>query len=259
MTEQQDVGPNRIPFTTFLLKLIAAGCGGGVGSLILLVIFFVASSVLTPLTSATDNYVSPIFVFILLMMIFISSTVGNILSTWLLALTEREKYKRIPSTIYQVFIISLIIFILMAPIYFVTAASGIQIIAYAVALHIILSAQVSALVLEIVSNIKHALVGVYGVTFSILLSAGIMFGLSTVVEAPQILLFVALPIVWGSIALVGSITTMIYGWIARIYDKDFLSTQTVYGDDYGKDVEEMESMEEPKAKDESGADFLRHN
>jgi len=259
MTEQQDIGPNRIPFTTFLLKLIAAGCGGGVGSLILLVVFFLASSALTPLTNATDNYLSPIIVFILLIMIFVSSTVGNIVSTWLLALTERNKYTRIPSTIYQVFIISLIIFLLMAPIYFITATSGIQIIAYAVALHIILSAQVSALILEIVSNIKHALVGVYGVTFSILFSAGVIFGLSTVISAPQILLFVALPIVWGSVAFIGSLTTMIYGWIARIYDKDFLSTQTVYGDDYGKDVEEMEKELNPKAQDEAGRDFLRHN
>ena len=41
-------------------------------------------------------------------------------------------------------------------------------------------------------------------------------------------------------------------------DKDFLSTQTVYGADYGREVEEVEE-EAPKAKDESGADFLRHN
>ncbi len=259
MTEQEEIGPNKIPFTTFLLKLISAGVGGGVGSLILLLIFFVASSMLTPLTNAADNYISPIFVFILLMMIFLSTTVGNIISTWLLALTEPHKYKRIPSTIYQVFIISLIIFILMAPIYFVTAVSGVELIAYAVALHIILSAQVSSLILEIISNIKHALVGVYGVTFSILLSAGLMFGFSSIVEAPQILLFVALPIVWLSIALVGSLTTIIYGWIARIYDKDFLSTQTVYGDDYGKDIEEIEKKLHPKAEDEAGADFLRHN
>ena len=43
----------------------------------------------------------------------------------------------------------------------------------------------------------------------------------------------------------------------KTYDKDFLSTQTVYGDDYGKEVETPK--ESPKAKDESGGDFLRHN
>jgi hypothetical protein len=194
-----------------------------------------------------------------MMMIFLATTVGNIISTWLMALTEREKYTRISSAISQVFIISMIIFILMVPVYFITAATNVTITAYAVALHIIIAAQVSALILEIVSNYRYALVGVYGITFSILVSAGIMFGLAGIVSSPQILLFVALPIVWGSLAFVQSIFTMLYGWIARTYDKDFLSTQTVYGKDYGKEVEVQEEPETPKAKDEEGANFLRHN
>ncbi|MBD3360746.1 hypothetical protein GF366_03015 [Candidatus Peregrinibacteria bacterium] len=255
MAEEETIGPPKISFPTFLLKILAALAGGIIGAVILLVIFFLASSLLTPLTSA-DEYISPIFIFILMMMIFIASTVGNLLSTFLLSLTESEKYKRISSTIYQVFIISLIIFILMVPVYFITATINIGIVAYAVALHIIISAQVSALILEIVSNYKYSLVGVYGVTFSVLLSAGIMFGMASIVESPTILLFAALPVVWGSIGFIGSIVSMVYGWIARIYDKDFLSTQTLYGADYDKEVE---VSEEPKAEDEEGAEFLRKN
>jgi hypothetical protein len=146
----------------------------------------------------------------------------------------------------------------MVPVYFMTASIDIQITVYAVALHIILSAQISALILEIVSNYKYALVGLYGVTFSVLLSAGIIFGLAKFIESPALLLFAALPIVWGSIAFMQSIVTMIYAWIVEIYDKDFLSTQTLYGKDYGKEVESEEDSE-PKAKDEAGADFLRKN
>ncbi len=258
----QEIGPGRISFGTFLLKILAGGAGGIGGSLILVIIFVLASSVLTPLTGAQDGeaiQVSPIFTFILMMMIFLSSTVGNIISTWLMGLTERGKYTRTASAISQVFIISMIIFILMVPVYFIATATNINVIAYAVALHIIVSAQVSALILEIVSNYRYALVGVYGITFSIFVSAGIMFGLAGIVKSPQILLFAALPIVWGSIAFVQSIFTMLYGWIARTYDKDFLSTQTVYGSDYGREVEVEELPETPKAKDEEGADFLRHN
>ena len=255
-----EASPPSISFGTFLLKILAGAAGGIGGSLILLVIFVLASSILTPITSYKDGVeqVSPIFTFILMMMVFLASTVGNIVSTWLMALTEREKYTRVQSAIYQVFIISMIIFLLMVPVYFITATTELGITAYAVALHIIISAQVSALILEIVSNYRYSLVGLYGITFSILTSAGIMFGLAGVVDSPQILLFVALPIVWGSIAIVQSIFTMIYGWMASTYDKDFLSTQTVYGSDYGKEVENEEE-EAPKAKDEEGADFLRHN
>jgi len=85
-----------------------------------------------------------------------------------------------------------------------------------------------------------------------------MLGLASAIQNTAILLFAALPVVWGSIAVVQSITIMIYGWIARVYDKDFLSTQTVYGDDDGKEVESEEEAA-PKAKDEAGADFLRNN
>jgi len=249
--------PNDIGFTTLLLKLLASAAGGGVGSLVLLLIFFLASSLLTPLTTP-DSYVSPIFVFVLLIMIFLSSTASNIISTWLLALTERDKYTRISSTIYQVFIVNLIVFLLMAPIYFLTATVDVTIISYAIALHIIMTAQVSAIILEIISNYRYALVGIYGVTCSILVSSGIMLALAAYIDSPQILLFLALPIVWGTIAFMSSIVTMVYGWIAHTYDKDFLSTKTMYGDDYGREVLPEEEVV-PKAKDEAGADFLRHN
>jgi hypothetical protein len=112
------------------------------------------------------------------------------------------------------------------------------------------------LILEIVSDRKYALVGLYGVTFSIVISAAVIFLMAKVVTSPTILLFAALPVVWGSIAFTQSVVTMIYGWIVEIYDKDFLAADTVYGQDYGKKIEKKP---EPKAKDETGADFLRHN
>lgn len=257
MENIEEIGPSKISFPTFVLKLLAAGTGGAVGSLILLVIFLFSGTLFEPLTNLSNptDYVSPIFVFILMMMIFLASTVGNILSTLLLGLTERGKYKRIPTTLYQVFIISVIIFLLMVPVYFISSAAGLGITAYAVALHIIISAQVSILILEIVSNYKYALVGVYGTAFSIILSAAVLFGLSMVVTAPAVLLFIALPVIWGSMAFTTSISTMLYGWIARTYDKDFLSTQTLYGNDYGKEVEAPE--EQPVIEDSEGADFLR--
>ena len=250
--------PPKLSFPTFLLKVVAALGGGGVGTLILLLIFLLSSSLLSPLTSPLEgDYISPIFVFLLMVMIFLSSATGNLLSSFLLSLTESGKYKRRASAIYQIFIVNIIVFLLMVPVYFITYSIDVSIIAYAVALHIIVTAQISALILEIIANYRHALVGVYGVTFSILMSAAIMFGLSGTIQSPPILLFAALPVVWGSIAFVQGIVTMVYGWIARVYDKDFLATDTVYGDDYGK--EEQPKKEAPKAKDEKGADFLRHN
>lgn len=259
--QTEENGPPKSSFGTFVLKIFAGTAGGAAGSLIMILIFFLASSILTPLSGdyKTGDYVSPLFIFIIMIMIFFSSTIGNLISTWLIALTERGRYVRISSAIYQVFIISVIIFVLTAPVYFITGNANLAFMGYVVGLHVIVSAQVSALILEIVSNYRYALVGVYGVTFGVLVSAGILFALSTFIPNYSVLLFVALPIVWGSIALLNGLVGMVYNGIANAYDKDFLSTQTVYGSDYGRDVEEEPVTEAPKTQDEEGADFLRHN
>jgi hypothetical protein len=259
LTEQLvEVGPPRMTFSTFLLKVLSGGIGGSLGALILLVIFMLGATVLQPMQGGDElKYVSPIFVFVLMIMVFLASTASNLLSIFLLSLTEKDKYIRTRSAIYQVFILSVVIFILMVPIYLLAASLDVRIAAYAVALHIILTAQLSASILEIVSDYKYSLVGIYGVTFSIVISALIMVGIYGLVNYSVLIFFLALPIVWVSIAIFQSIFTMIYGWIARLYDKDFLSTKMVYGDDYGKEVEEK--PEAPHAVDEAGADFLKHN
>lgn len=253
-----EVGPPRMSFSTFLLKVLAGGVGGSLGALILLVVFMLGATALKPMTGGNDiEYISPIFVFVLMIMVFLASTGSNILSIFLLSLTEKDKYVRTKSAMYQVFILCVIIFILMVPIYLLAANLDVKIAAYAVALHIILTAQLSAMILEIVSNYKYSLVGIYGVTFAIIMGALLMVALYGLINYSVIIFFLALPVIWGSIAIFQSIFTMIYGWIARLYDKDFLSTKMVYGDDYGKEVEE--APEAPHAVDEAGADFLKHN
>lgn len=249
----------KMPFSTFLLRVLSGVAGGVLGAVVLVVIYLVASSMLPAVNDIQgEGIISPVIIFLLLIMVFLSSTAGNILSTFLLGLTEREKYKRNASTLTQVFTVNLIIFLLMVPVYFLTASMGIEAVAYVVTVHMIIAAQVSVLIMEIVSNYRYSLVGVYGTTFAVVVAIAILFILARVLGNAPILIFLALPVVWGSIALVGSLVTVIYGWLAGVYDKDFLSTQTMYGDDYGKEVESEEDVA-PKAEDTEGADFLRKN
>ncbi len=244
-------------FSTFLLKILSGVGGGLLGAVVLVVIFLITQSFIPSIQDINNELViSPIVVFLLMVMVFLSSSASSMLGVFLLGLTERDKYKRTSSTITQVFTVNLIIFLMMVPVYFLTSSLGIDAVAYVVMLHMLIAAQVSVLILEIVSNYKYSLVGVYGTTFSLVFAVAVLFTLANVLGNAPILIFLALPIVWVSMALIGSIVTMIYGWIARVYDKDFLSTQTMYGNDYGKEVE---SEPEVLAEDEEGADFLRHN
>ncbi len=260
--EEIFIGPAKISIPTFLLKILASTFGGAVGSLLLALIYVLSSTLLSPLVDgATDITVGPVFIFLLLIMAFISSTVGNVLAVFLTSLTEREKYKRTSSAVFQIAVQSVIVFLLMVPVYFITSTIDITVNVYAVALHLILTAIISALTLEVVSNYKYSLVGIYAITFALVFSSGIIFGIAKFVNNAAILLFLALPIIWGSIGLFQSLTTIIYGWLARIYDKDFLSTQSLYCDDYGKSVEQYDDDASSKSSsnEQEGADFLKHN
>ena len=251
-------GPPQISLAILFLKTVVGVIGGLSGTLIMLLIFVLASSILTPISDVEqlEKFVSPIFIFVLMVMMFLASTAGNILSVLLLAIVEKDRYKRLSSTIYQIFISSIIIFVLILPVYFIAASVSPAATAYAVALHLIISAQLSALIMEIVSNYKYALLGVYATAFAIIASAGTLFVMANYIVSIPILLFAALPVIWGATAFFQGFVTMFYGWISGIYDKDFLSTQTLYGEDYGKEVE-GEDESEPVIKDEAGGEFLK--
>lgn len=255
----KQLGPARLGFPMLLLKTLAGLAGGGIGSLILLVIAVLAATIVAPLTdpTAATGSVSPVFVFVVSITAFLASTIGNILSVLFLSLTEREKYTKTSTTIYHVFIISVVMFILMVPVYFIAASINVGLAVFAIALHVILSAMASALIMEMVSNTKYALIGLYGIVFSIVLSTALLFGMYGGSNS-AIVLFLALPIVWGSISLIYSIFSMVYGWIVDVYDEDFLSLEISFGQDYGKAIESDKPVA-PRAKDEAGAEFLRHN
>lgn len=218
---------SKTSFTTLLLKLFAGGIGGAAGSLILIGLFLLTST-FTANAFQDSESLNPIVIAILLVMIFLASSIGNILSIWLIFLTEREKYIKISPPIYQSLILSTIIFLLMVPIYFI-AISNVTVMLYITALHIILSAQTSALLLESGADSRHTFLAIYGITLGVFSSVIIMLVLNAIIPSPQILLFIALPIVWGSIALMHNLFLMIYGTLARIYEKDFLSIDTLYG------------------------------
>lgn len=263
MTEDKElIGPPNVNFLRFILKL-GAGIGGGVaGALILLVVFLLASSILQPaLQPRTEAEINPLFIFVLMAMIFLSSCGSNILGTLFLALTDRERYSRMSSSLYQIFIVNIVIFGLTAPVYLITSNMGVGATAYAAGLQIVLSAQASALILEMVSDPKYSLLGIYSTIFAILFSAGIAFMVFQATQNITILLFAVFPIIWISIGFMEGLIGMIYHGIYVTWGVDFLAQTVSYGEDYGKqktEEEVVEEEEEEKRVDQSGADFLRN-
>lgn len=258
-TNQNSVTEAGMTVASFLFRIIATFTGGILGSLVLVLFIVLADAMLAPIIGATEQVsIGPVFVFIVMLMVFLSTLLGNTVAILLTSLTDREKYKRRSTALTQIAVMSVIVVIFMLPVYFISATIDLQLVIFAVALHMILTVLTSALTLEIVSNYKYSLVGLYGVTLSIIISAAALFLFSRIVSSLTILLFIALPVIWGTMGLVSGFTSMVYASLARLYDKDFLSTQTMYGDDYGKEVEEeIEEKFEEIPEDTEGASFLR--
>lgn len=254
----------KMTFTKFIFKIFAGLGGGLAGMMLVLVIYLATSSFLEPLSKAQEGtvVVNPIFLFILLLMVFLGSLGGNILGALFTYFVDRNKYQKIYSTIIQIIISNVILLFLMVPIYFLSAGISAATVAYIAALHFILAAQISNLTLEIAANPHYGLLGVYSTTIAIVFSMIVVFAIYTMTENGTILLFAALPVIWTAIGFASGLVDAIYGWIVKTWGIDFASSNTRYGRDYSPKLlqqEEAAELEHTENKDVSGSDFLKKN
>lgn len=258
----QNYGPRHVSFFTMFAKTFLGLCGGMFGSLILLLIFLASSSVLQPVLSpadATGEQINPIFIVILMAMIFATSLISSMATPMLLSFTERLRYPRIMTAIYQIFIINLVIFAFVAPIYLTTSTTSLEFTAYAAGLQIILVATSAALIMEILNDDRYPLLAVYTTIIGMLVATSINIFIYQILKSSTVLLFAALPITWASIGFFQGVLAMVYYWYYLNWGNDFLASTTTYGLEYaGVAEEEAErEAEELPPEDKSGSDFLK--
>jgi MFS family permease len=260
-------GPRKMSFFTLVLKTFAGMGGGLAGSMILLLIFLLSSSILQPILGATAESeaaageVSSLFMVILLAMVFATSIISSMVGTLFLCYTERARHNRIATTMSQVFIINLVIFAFVLPIYLTTSTTRLELTAFAAALQIIMSATASAMILELIHDRKYALISVYSTVLAMLVASGINFFLYFTMKNATMLLFVAVPIIWTLIGFSQAVVQMLYYWIFQTWGSDFLASSASFGTDYGvpdQSEEEEELAEQAAARpDTEGANFLK--
>lgn len=257
------IGPRRLSFFTLVLKTIAGLAGGVAGTLVLLVIFLSSSSILQPVlgdtivSEAATGEPSPLFMVVLMAMVFATSLVSSLLGTLLLAYTERDRYTKIATTLSQVFIINIVIFAFVLPIYLTTSTTRLELTAFAAILQVVMSAAASALILELIHDHRYSLLSVYTTVLGIMVAAGINFFLYYTIGNATIVLFAALPIIWSLIGFSQSVLTMIYFWIYQTWGSDFLASSSSFGMDYGVPDQSEEEEEEAQRPDVEGGNFLK--
>jgi len=222
--------PRKIEGRVVFYRFIAGLLGGFGGTLIMLVVIFLATSVFQGIFSGAAE-IHPLFTFVVLAMAFLATSVGNLLGCLLIYLADKGKYRNLTTILTQVFLVNIIIFIFCLPLYLVIQGAEFQSLSFIVGVQIFISSMVSALVMEVVSRSSHLLVNLYGVSLGIIATLTILLVLMLVKKGDQsraILILLALPLIWGGIGFFGAVTEMVYAWFYSIYGVDYLGKPEKY-------------------------------
>lgn len=238
-TNTQIIEPPSIRLATVVFRTLAGILGGVLGSAVIFLVIILTQSIITGIFDSTTF--NPVFIFIVLVMAFLSLQTAAIASASLFAYLENYKYTRLTSTLVQIFLINLLMFIVMIPAYVVVSQVNSEALIYVGATHVVFSAVASTLIMEIMTEYRYAILSVYttiaSVMIAILVILFVQFSASEILILPLLLM---LPIIWGCVGLIIGVGEMIYSWIYETYGVDYLSLDTNYGAEYSEKVEEEE-------------------
>jgi len=220
--------------TLFFLRLLSGITGGVAGMLIAFVVYFAMSTFIP-----SGDEASSLSFFAIIVMAFVATLSANTITAVMVTFMDNEKYNRRKTIITQVFVFNLILFFLTIPLYLL--AIPLEISIGVAALHFLLSAFISGLIMEILAGHEYSLVGVYSNAFGIFVSIGIAMLLMNSNVSPLVLTLGAMPAVWFILELVGGLVELIYDNFLRVYGVDALNVQTDLGGD---------TMVEPEDEDE---------
>ena len=221
-----------LTFNLFLLRLLS-GIAGGIGGML---IAFVAFFLMTSFIPSGDGTSSLNF-FAIIVMAFLATTSGNTITAVSLTFMDSEKYSRRKTTISQVFLFNLVLFFLTIPLYLI--AIPLDLTVGVATLHFLLSAFVSALIMEVLAGYEYSLVGIYANSLGIFVTIVIALLLLGNVSQ-QVLILGAMPMVWFMLELIGGFVELVYDNFLRSYGVDALNTQTDLGGDTMDEKEEDE-------------------
>ena len=128
-------------------------------------------------------------------------------------------------------------------------AVPLEIVSGVAALHFLLSAYVSFLIMEILAGYEFSLLGVYAASLGIFTSIGLAFVVMATGSSELVLTLGAMPIVWFVLMVIGGFVELIYDNFLRSYGVDALNVATDLGGDTDAEQEESEDVEGAEESD----------
>jgi hypothetical protein len=225
----------KMSLSQLIFRTLAGIIGGGFGSIVILIGILFSSSFVDPaLGDAGDISVQPVFIFLIIALSFLAVLCADLITVTFLTYLNRAKYKRLFSTLVQIFTTNVVLAIFTFPLYLIAAAQSIESVVFIIGLQVILSIQGSYLIMETLANSKHLILTLYASIIAIVTTVilGVVLGIG--VQVSSTLAFLVTPITWGLFAFWNASGEMTYQWVYGVYGEDFLNNQTNYGEDYNK-------------------------
>jgi hypothetical protein len=230
-----------LTFTTFMLRLFSGIVGGAAGTLALFIVYFLMSS-LVPQADAEGS--SSLTMFVVIIMTFVGTLVANTITGVMVTFMDSAKYTRRKTTIVHIFLFNLILFFVTIPLYMI--GSALEISNGVAAVHFLLSAFITALIMEVIAGAEYSLLGIYSTALGMFVSIAIALAMMAAGVKPISIMFAAMPAVWLILQMVSGLTELIYDNYVKLYGTDFLNIQTDLGGD--KEIEKDEEDEEEEGK-----------
>jgi hypothetical protein len=213
--------------------------GGIAGTLAAFIVYFLMLSFIP--SGGEDSSLST---FTVIIMAFVGTLIANTVTAVMLTFMDAQKYSRRKTTLMHVFIFNLVLFFFTIPLYLL--AIPLDIVIGVAALHFLLSAFVSALIMEVLAGYEYSLLGIYGISFGIFVSIGLAFVALAANSSQLFITLASMPIVWLILMIVNSFAELIYDNFVHYYGVDALNVKTDLGGDTEvepKDEEEEETEE----------------
>lgn len=235
-----------IPLSQIIFRFFTGFSAGLAGSVVLMLILFSGWSVVGDALSSTaamtnefgvlvgNSNTHPLFVYFVLLATFLGVLGATATYTFLITLVE-ERFVLRSTTLTHTFFGNLVLMIILLPAYILASSkSGVEGVTNIVLMHILLSGIFTFLVLEALHWSKYFLVNVYalsiGLAFYFLVTTSLSGDTTT-------LALLAMPFLFGFLAMSNSLTNALYEWFFHTYGSDVLNTDTRFGSDYEAEAE----------------------
>ncbi len=226
---QKALGPQRVDGITVFTRLLAGLGGGIIGFMLIVVALLLFGSLLTNFFK-DDVVLGGVQNFAILASLLLTATITNLISCFLLTLTNQSKYEHIGEGLMQVITVNVALFIFSTGAYFLSGDNR-SLMYGVIAFHLIFTALASTLVFEVTATRwAYPLVTIYDGLFGTFIGAVFLIvAYRTSSQSGDLSTFLfSIPIIiWGTIGLVSGITEYLYYQSYRRMGVDFLQSKQV--------------------------------